>query len=91
MQLDRLVVDEGEILTADGVTVADVWTIDRNRQEANDLAEEIARRCNAFHSLVALADKVACLNPDAGEIGDGMLRTIVAMARDAIAKAEGQP
>ena len=35
-------------------------------------------------------DQVANLNPDAGEIGDGMLRHLIEQAQNAIAKAEGK-
>lgn len=52
-------------------------------------AEANARLIAAAPDLLAAARRVANLNPDAGEIGAGMLRTIVAEARAAIAKAEG--
>ena len=39
------------------------------------------------HALIQAARRVARLNPDAGEIGEGMLRAIIAEAREALALA----
>ena len=54
-----------------------------DEQEAN------ARLIAASPDMLEALRRVANLNENAGEIGDGMLRTIVAEARAAIAKAEG--
>ena len=53
--------------------------------------QEVTRERHAeiYCDLLALAERVAMLNPDAGEIGAGMLATIVSEARAALAKAKG--
>lgn len=49
--------------------------------EAVANARHIVQCVNAHEALMALATKVANLNPDAGEIGEGMLRQLVIAAR----------
>lgn len=46
-----------------------------------------AALAEAAPELLALAEKVATLNPNAGEIGEGMLHRLVSMANEAITKA----
>lgn len=65
------------VVSASDITFADGF----NRTRA---AERIVEAVNAHDALVAAARRVARLNPEAGEIGDGMLRTIVAEARAAL-------
>lgn len=55
-----------------------------------DIADDHAAMITAIPEMFALAEKVASLNPEAGEIGEGMLRTIINMARESVAKATGQ-
>jgi len=45
------------------------------------------RKRTGREALIAAAERVARLNPDAEEIGAGMLRTIINEARDALAVA----
>lgn len=45
------------------------------------------RKHTGREALIAAAERVAGLNPDAEEIGAGMLRTIINEARDALAVA----
>ena len=47
-------------------------------------------RPGAVVRMAAALERVANLNEDAGEIGDGMLRTIVADAKDALAAYYGE-
>lgn len=58
------------------------------------VADVIYEKANAHliaaaPDLYAACEKVAHLNPDAGEVGEGMLRQIVELARYALLKAEG--
>ena len=57
----------------------------RFREEERANAQLIA----AAPDLLAACGKVANLNPEAGEIGEGMLRSIISEARAALAKATG--
>ena len=50
-----------------------------------------ARLIAASPEMLKALQRVASLNPDAGEIGAGMLKTIVHEARSAIAKATIPP
>ena len=45
---------------------------------------------SSFTDLVSLAEKVSQLNPDAGEIGAGMLRELVSLARRALGEEAGE-
>ena len=65
------------------------WTVYAD-QEANEDAAGDAHLIAAAPDMLDALDRVANLNPDAGEIGEGMLKTIVSEARAAIAKAKGE-
>lgn len=53
-------------------------------------SEEDAKLIAATHDLLRLANRVALLNADAGEIGPGMLAQLVNDAKATIAKVGGE-
>lgn len=59
-------------------------------EELSRMQREDAIR-DAAPDMLALVQRVAKLNPDAGEIGEGMLRRIVSEARAILAEIPGAP
>ena len=64
-----------------------ICTINNEWVGQKRIADYIVKSVNSHADLVAALEKVAALNPDAGEIGPGMLAQIVAQSRAALAKA----
>lgn len=57
---------------------------EQNRTVATVYRQSDARTIKSLPELLAICRRVASLNPDAGEIGAGMLRQLVELARAAI-------
>lgn len=74
--------------TRTGFRGADGLPLIQGRTLAESQANQ--RLIAAAPELLALAERIARLNPDAGEIGEGTLHTIVEQARAAIAKSRGE-
>ena len=74
-----------EIMTTfHGVQIGKVYMDVTTENEPED-----AKLVSAEPDLLAVCCKVANLNPEAGEIGEGMLRQIVSAAQEAVSKATG--
>jgi len=75
-----------EIMTTfHGVQVGKVYIDVTTENEKED-----AKLVSAAPELFEVCSKVANLNPEAGEIGEGMLRQIVSEAHSALTKATGE-
>lgn len=70
---------------ADNTPVATAWRLE---SWPNTALEANARLIATSPELLELANRVASLNPDVGEIGPGMLAQLVSDARRIVAKTK---
>lgn len=78
----------GEVIGPDGKTVsANGFSSITSPGRYQDEAKANARVAACGPEFLLLARKIASLNPNAGEIGDGMLAQIVAESRRLVEKA----